>query len=123
MWIRTSVPLQAERSGGCSSGASTRSTPSGRSRVLPGRTIARTRQPDAWKRRATCHPMNPVAPVIATVRVTRASLALRESRQRLLIQPVGFVSPRARLLGGLIDVDVVLEHPRELDAPILLARN
>src|SRR6266850_5756563 len=54
--------------------------------------------------------MNPVAPVTATRTKPRAP----RSCERLLIDAIALVAARARLRRRLIDVAVVLEHPREL---------
>src|SRR4051812_3526068 len=70
--------------------------------------MARTSTPLATSAAVTCRPMNPVAPVTAT----------RVSHQRFLVEAVGLVASGAEPLDGVIDVAIVLEHPRELRAPI-----
>src|SRR6185295_6039060 len=114
--------------------------------VDPGRTIARTPKPRAIRSAVTCRPMNPVAPVTATVRFTPPISKTRHghestkarkthgtvgfvfscfrgrSRQRPLIDAVGFVASSAEAFDRLVDVAVVLEHPREFGAAIARAR-
>ena len=69
----------------------------------------------AARRRAravTWRPMKPLAPVTAT------RISVRSRRPALLVDPVRLVARRAGHFRRLVDVAVVLEHPRELRAPV-----
>src|SRR5262249_13727451 len=82
-----------------------------------GRRTATTSSPRASRSATTCRPMKPDAPVTATLNSQLSTI----NSQRLFVDSVRLIEPSAAELGRLIDVAVVLEHPRELDALVLTA--